>query len=123
MGAVGLSALDPSAEVPLKVADTSGHRQTYQVASLPADFPAYTVTTNDPTPGLILMSPNASNSAHASYLFAADELGRPVYYKRLPDKGFNFQKHTAPDGSARFSYLQKEGEQLKGVSTFLSTSA
>lgn len=92
-----------------------------KLESLPADFPSYTVAADHPTPGIVCFTVNDGNRQHPSWLLVTDQDGKPLYYKKLPDRGFNFQQHHAPDGSLRYSYLQTEGPQLDAVSTGLGT--
>lgn len=92
-----------------------------RLTSLPADFPSYKVTADHPTPGIVCLSVNDGNRQRPSWLLVTDQDGQPLYYKKLPDRGFNFQQHHAPDGSLRYSYLQTEGPQLDAVSTGLGS--
>jgi hypothetical protein len=90
-------------------------------AAQPATLPAYSVTSNHPTPGLVCFTLNDANRQKPSWLLVTDEAGRQLYSKQLPDRGFNFQQHHAPDGTLRYSYMQTEGPQLGAVSTGLGT--
>jgi hypothetical protein len=116
--ALPIPALAKAATVPLAVTDGEGRRVAYELATLPGDFPDLEVTAADPRPGTLLLAANDSTGAGPSYLFATDAAGAPTFYKKLPGKGFDFQRHRTADGATRYSYLQTEGEQLAGVSTF-----
>ncbi|HEY9721657.1 MAG TPA: aryl-sulfate sulfotransferase, partial [Oscillatoriaceae cyanobacterium] len=90
-----------------------------QIAGVPSDFPDYTVTASGtPKPGVVCMAADASDG-RPSYLIVTDQVGKPQYYKRLSSPGYDLQRHTAPDGSVRYSYMQEDGPQLSGVATFL----
>lgn len=111
-----LKQLDKTATVPMTVDDGAGHVRAYQISSLPKDFPDYTVTANSPVAGTILMAANTPDLSAPSYLFELDQNGHPTYYKRLSDLGYTFQRYKAPDGTLRYTYLQREGDQIPSVS-------
>ncbi|MDB5097133.1 MAG: hypothetical protein JWM80_1554 [Cyanobacteria bacterium RYN_339] len=107
--------------VPVAVSGSAGPSHTFELATLPADFPEYTVQANQPKPGIVCFTATASDATHPSYLFITDQGGQPLYYKKLAAKGFDFQRCLAPDGSARYSYFQQDGPQVAGVSSPMGT--
>ncbi|MBU6428087.1 MAG: arylsulfotransferase family protein [Cyanobacteria bacterium REEB65] len=116
-----VTILDKSAAIPIAVTSSAGTPQTYQLATLPSDFPDYGVTANDPDRGMICFTANANDGKSPSYVFVTDELGHPIFYKKTPGLAFNLQRFTAPDGTARYAFLEVEGPQLPDGGTFRGT--
>lgn len=104
--------LSPSPAAPVAVAATA---DIDPATGLPTDFPAYKVEATDPTPGLVCLTPNPATGNRASYLLVTDERGTLKHYRRLPNLGFDLHRVHAPDGAARYAYLQVEGPQVAGV--------
>lgn len=81
--------LHPSASIP--TGDPQSASATGNYVTLPADFPAITVTApaNDTAPGLLFAAtfiPTAfGKGERTSYLLILEDTGQPVYYQRLPN--------------------------------------
>jgi len=87
-------------------APSSSARSTAGTAgyvTVPADFPAITVTVpaSDTAPGLVFAAPFIGSPSALGYLLMLDNSGQPVYYQRLPnDVGLDFK--LLPDGTLSY---------------------
>jgi len=78
---------------------------TYVVHLLPADFPAYSVTADHPTPGHVFIAPFSYTATTLPvFLMILSELGDVLFYRRLGVSAFDFKEHVLANGTTRYSY-------------------
>jgi hypothetical protein len=74
--------------------------------SLPTDFPILNVSTNNPTPGEVLLAVNRSGSSNsASFLIILDEAGSPTFYRRGA-RMMNFDRFEI-GGSLYYTFIEE----------------
>lgn len=77
--------------------------------TLPTDFPVFTVTADDPTPGWIFFTPYTWYALPLTpYIAILDELGQVRYYRRVPATSTDFKWTVLPDGRTRYTYWSGE---------------
>ena len=72
-------------------------QKTYSIQkdSLPDDFPKSTVDSiNNPSPGYIFFTPFDRKNPNPSYLIITDNYGIPVFYRKMPNRTYDFTKQS-----------------------------
>ncbi|AKV04381.1 hypothetical protein AKJ09_11044 [Labilithrix luteola] len=80
--------------------------------TLPTDFPAFTVTADNPTPGWIFFTPGTWSALPLTpYIAILDELGRVRYYRRMIATSTDFKWTVLPNGRTRYTYWSDESTE------------
>lgn len=77
----------------------------YRVRLRPADWPSFTVTSRDPSPGVVLLTPfEWYTTRYGHFVVALDAQGQVLFYRRVSSIALDFQRHVLPGGAVRYSY-------------------
>jgi hypothetical protein len=85
--------------------------------SLPSDFPTYSIDYDHPTEGSMFFAPWSYPSFAPSYLIITDEIGIPIFYRKISHITFDFQKQinntlTYHDGILNKYYVLNDKYEL-----------
>ena len=110
-----LTSLDDATVIAVTAKDAAGAPVTYRIHALPSDRPRFTTTVGAaPARGRVYLSPFrvdvTPNFSSAGWLYMLDELGRFVFYKKLPHPAMDFKRVVLPDGTVRYTYIMTDGE-------------
>ncbi len=73
--------------------------------SLPASYPPiYVIYSRDPEPGHLFMTPNPPGQPVQGNLVIMDNFGQPLFYRRMPGRTTDFNKHA----NGRLSFFHDE---------------
>lgn len=102
----------PQTEAPFKSNSVFGND------SLPSDFPPIEIKNSDgPSPGYIFLSNFTQMASNiAPYLIIMDNMGRPMFYKKMTTPCFDFKKQ--PNGNLTY-YHQGSGKFFEMNSSFV----
>lgn len=113
--ALTLPRLAQDAAIHVQHRDAAGAIVDQTIRTLPTDFPAYTVTKDEPLRGEIYLTAYGVKGALPPYILILDEVGSPLFYERMATTTTDFRWVTLPDGRVRYVYFT--GAVVGGVGT------
>lgn len=75
------------------------------IATLPSDFPTYTITGESPYDYNFLVTPHTTNY-DTGYIFIMNNKGNVLWYKKTNAYCYAFKKYTSPKGKNRYTYIE-----------------